>query len=170
MLLQILEDGRLTDSHGRTVNFENTIIIMTSNAGTSLKSNGIGFSSDGYKALKNRINEVMKETFRPEFLNRIDEIVIFTELSKDELKQIIDLMLKEVIEDVEAKGMKFIITEAAKAAILEKGYDVKFGARPLRRVIQKQIEDELSEAYLKGIYKLGSEITVDCDDGNIVLR
>ncbi len=170
MLLQILEDGRLTDSHGRTVSFENTVIIMTSNAGTSLKSNGIGFSSDGYSALKNRINEVMKETFRPEFLNRIDEIIVFTELNRDQLQKIVELMLKEVVSDIEAKGMRFSITDAAKEFILDKGYDVKYGARPLRRVIQKHIEDELAEAFLKGEYKSGSEVMVDCVDGSIVLK
>lgn len=170
MLLQILEDGRLTDSHGRVVNFENTVIIMTSNAGTSLKSNGIGFAKDGYKALENKVREVMKETFRPEFLNRIDEIIIFSELNKVELKQIIELMLKEVVGDVESKGMKIDVTEAAKEYILEKGYDPKFGARPLRRTIQKYIEDELTELFLKGKYGIGSDIKVDCLESEIVFN
>lgn len=170
MLLQILEDGRLTDSHGRTVNFENTVIIMTSNAGTSLKSSGIGFASDGYRALKDRIMDVMKDTFRPEFLNRIDEIIVFTELNRDELKQIVELMLDEVISDVESKGMKINITDAAKDFILEKGYDAKYGARPLRRTIQRYIEDELAELFLKGRYKTGSEIVADCKDGNMAFN
>lgn len=170
MLLQILEDGRLTDSHGRVVNFENTIIIMTSNAGTTLKSNGIGFTSDGYKALESRIHDVLKETFRPEFLNRLDEIIVFTELSRDELKQIVELMLKEVKEEVASKGMTFEMTEAAKDFILEKGYDAKYGARPLRRTIQRYIEDELSELFLRGRYKAGSNIIVDVEDGNVVFK
>lgn len=170
MLLQILDDGRLTDSHGRVVNFENTVIIMTSNAGTSVKSNGIGFAGDGYKALKTRITEVLKETFRPEFLNRIDEIVIFNELSKDELRQIIELMLREVAAEVELKGMKINVTDAAKDLLLEKGYDVKYGARPLRRTLQKYLEDELTNLFLKGGYKPGSIVNVDCADGNIVLN
>lgn len=170
MLLQILEDGRLTDSHGRTVNFENTVIIMTSNAGTNLKSNGIGFANDGYKALKSRITEVMKDTFRPEFLNRLDEIIVFTELGKEELKQIIELMLKEVYEEVAAKGMKLSITQEVKDFILEKGYDVKYGARPLRRTIQKFIEDELTEAFLRGKFKVGSEVVADLEDGNIIFK
>lgn len=170
MLLQILEDGRLTDSHGRTVNFENTVIIMTSNAGTSLKSSGIGFANDGYRALKDRIMDVMKDTFRPEFLNRIDEIIVFTELNRDELKQIVELMLDEVISDVESKGMKINITDAAKDFILEKGYDAKYGARPLRRTIQRYIEDELAELFLKGRYKTGSEIVADCQEGNLVFN
>jgi len=170
MLLQIFEDGRLTDSHGRVVNFENTIVIMTSNAGTSLKASGIGFNSDGYKALESRIMDVMKETFRPEFLNRLDEIIVFTELNKEELKQIVELMLKEVTAEVGAKGMTISVTEAAKDFILEKGYDAKYGARPLRRTIQKYIEDELSELFLKGRYKPGSNITVDAEDENIVFK
>jgi ATP-dependent Clp protease ATP-binding subunit ClpA len=170
MLLQVLEDGRLTDSHGRVVSFENTVLIMTSNAGTSVKSNGIGFTNDGYKALESKITSVLKETFRPEFLNRIDEMIVFTELSKTELKQIIELMLKEVREDVEAKGMSISVTEAAKEFILDKGYDVKYGARPLRRTIQKCIEDELSEAFLKGNFKAGSSITVDVENGEMVIK
>lgn len=170
MLLQILEDGRLTDSHGRVVSFESTVIIMTSNAGTSLKSNGIGFANDGYKALESRVRDVMKDTFRPEFLNRLDEIIVFTELNRDELRQIVELMLKEVREDVHAKGMRITVTEAAKGFILEKGYDAKYGARPLRRTIQRYIEDELSELFLRGRYKAGSEIVIDCEEGNIVFR
>lgn len=170
MLLQILEDGRLTDSHGRVVNFENTIIIMTSNAGTTLKSNGIGFNNDGYIALENRVHDVLKETFRPEFLNRLDEIIVFTELTKDELKQIIDLMISEVVDEVKAKGMTLEITEAAKEFLLEKGYDQKYGARPLRRTIQRYIEDELSELFLRGKYKEGSHIIVDCEDGSVVFK
>jgi ATP-dependent Clp protease ATP-binding subunit ClpA len=170
ILLQILEDGRLTDSHGRVVNFENTIIIMTSNAGTSLKASGIGFNRDGYQALESRISSVMKETFRPEFLNRIDEIIVFTELNKDELKQIIELMLKEVDKDVANKGMTINVSDAAKKFILEKGYDPKYGARPLRRTIQRYIEDELAELFLKGVYREGSNIIVDAEDGKIVFR
>lgn len=170
MLLQILEDGRLTDSHGRVVNFENTVIIMTSNAGTSLKSNGIGFGNEGYAALENRVQTVMKEIFRPEFLNRVDEIVVFTELTREELRQIIELMLREVTEEVEAKGMKITITEAAKDFILEKGYDVKYGARPLRRTIQRFIEDELTEQFLRGKFSVGSQITVDAEEGTIIFK
>ncbi|MDP4182276.1 MAG: AAA family ATPase [Bacillota bacterium] len=170
MLLQVLEDGRLTDSHGKVVNFENTVIIMTSNAGTSMKSNGIGFSNEGYKALESKVKSVLKETFRPEFLNRIDETIVFTELGKEELKKIIDLMLKEVVEDVEANDMTITVTDAAKEFILEKGYDVKYGARPLRRTIQKYIEDELSEAFLKGVFKAGSRIVADVEGDTIILK
>ncbi|MCX7842172.1 MAG: ATP-dependent Clp protease ATP-binding subunit [Clostridia bacterium] len=170
MLLQILEDGRLTDSHGKVVNFENTVIIMTSNAGTSLKSNGIGFANEGYKALESRIREVMKETFRPEFLNRLDEIIVFTELNRQELKQIAELMLQEVINEAASKGMSIEVTDSAKEFILDKGYDVKYGARPLRRTIQRHIEDELSEMFLRGRLKEGSSIIVDCEEGNLIFR
>ncbi|KNY27060.1 ATP-dependent Clp protease ATP-binding subunit [Pseudobacteroides cellulosolvens] len=170
MLLQVLEDGRLTDSHGKVISFENTVIIMTSNAGTNMKSNGIGFSNEGYKALETTVRSVLKETFRPEFLNRVDEIIVFTELSKDELKKIIDLMLMEVEEDVKANNMTITVSDEAKDLILEKGYDVKYGARPLRRTIQKYIEDELAEAFLKGVFKEGSRICVDVEQGEIKLR
>lgn len=164
MLLQILEDGRLTDSHGRTVSFENTIIIMTSNAGTHLKSNGIGFSNSGYSALESRVRDVIKDTFRPEFLNRIDEIIVFTELGTDELKKIVDLMLEEVYSEARDKDIRINVSDKVKEFILEKGYDVKFGARPLRRAIQNYIEDRLSEEYLKGTVKEGSLVGIDLDE------
>jgi ATP-dependent Clp protease ATP-binding subunit ClpE len=166
MLLQILEDGRLTDSHGRTVSFENTVIIMTSNAGTNLKSSGIGFSNNLYTALESRVKEVIKETFRPEFLNRIDEIIVFTELGTEELKQIIDLMLEEVYSEARDKDIRINVSDKVKEFILEKGYDVKFGARPLRRAIQSYIEDRLSEEYLKGSIKEGSLVGIDLDENN----
>lgn len=166
MLLQIFEDGRLTDSHGKTVNFENTIIIMTSNAGTNFKSSGIGFSNNTYTALESRVRDVIKETFRPEFLNRIDEIIVFTELGTDELKKIIDLMLEEVYSEAREKDIRVNVSQKVKDFILEKGYDAKFGARPLRRTIQNYIEDRLSEEYLKGTIKEGSLVGVDLDENN----
>ncbi len=169
MLLQILEDGRLTDSHGKTVNFENTIIIMTSNAGTNLKSGGIGFSNNTYTALESRVRDVIKETFRPEFLNRIDEIIVFTELGKEELKKIIDLMLEEVYHEAREKDIRVNVSDKVKEFILEKGYDPKFGARPLRRTVQSYIEDRLSEEYLKGTIKEGSLVGVDLDENNEVI-
>lgn len=164
MLLQILEDGRLTDSHGRLVSFENTVIIMTSNAGTHLKSNGIGFSNNGYAALEGRVRDVIKDTFRPEFLNRIDEIVVFTELSTEELKQIIDLMLEEVYSEAREKDIRVNVSEKVKEFILEKGYDQKYGARPLRRTIQSYVEDKLSEEYLRGNIKNGSLVGIDVNE------
>lgn len=167
MLLQILEDGRLTDSHGRVVSFENTIIIMTSNAGTSFKSAGVGFNRDGYVDMKKKIMDVIKETFRPEFLNRLDEVIVFTELSRDELMQITDLMLAEVTAEAEHKGIRISYTDRAREFVLEKGYDPKYGARPLRRTIQRYIEDELTEQFFVGSIKPGDTITVDADENGI---
>lgn len=169
MLLQILEDGRLTDSQGRTVFFENTVVIMTSNAGTQLKSSGIGFGKRGYEALENRVKEALRETFRPEFLNRVDETIVFTQLSKEELREIINLMLKDVTEDVKEKDMTITISDEVKDFILEKGYDEKYGARPLRRTIQRYIEDEIAEEYIKNRFVPGDNIKVDLKDGSIVL-
>jgi len=170
MLLQILEDGRLTDNQGRTVFFENTIIIMTSNAGTSFNANTFGFAREGYVALENRAKEALKQTFRPEFLNRVDEVVVFNHLSKEELRQIVDLMLKEVVEDVQAKGMSIQVSDKAKDFLVEKGYDEKYGARPLRRAIQRYIEDEIAELYLKRVFEKGYTINVDVEDGSIVVK
>jgi len=170
MLLQILEDGRVTDSHGRVVSFENTVIIMTSNAGTSLKAHGIGFANDNYIALENKVKEVLKEIFRPEFLNRLDEIIVFNELNRDELKQIVNIMLKEVVDEVEPKGIKIEITDAVTDFVLEIGYDQKYGARPLRRTIQKYIEDELTDRYLKGEYKEGSHIVIDASSEGLIFE
>lgn len=170
MLLQILEDGRITDSHGRTVSFENTVIIMTSNAGTSLKAHGIGFANDNFIALENKVKEVLKEIFRPEFLNRLDEIIVFNELTRDELKQIVALMLKEVVDEVEPRGISIEISDAVTDYILNIGYDQKYGARPLRRTIQKYIEDELADRYLKGEFKEGSKIFIDAGSDGLIFN
>jgi ATP-dependent Clp protease ATP-binding subunit ClpE len=169
MLLQIMEDGRLTDSTGRTVGFENTIIIMTSNAGTSLRTNGIGFNREGYEALEKKVNDAVRETFRPEFMNRVDEVIVFEELNRGQLTQILDIMLKQVASDIEEKGMKITVDEKAKAFLLEKGFDAKFGARPLRKTIQRYVEDELSELFLAGKIKEGSTIQVSSDTTGTVL-
>lgn len=160
LLLQILEDGRLTDSQGRTVHFENTVIIMTSNAGTNNKGNGIGFGKMGYDSLSEKTNEALKQVFRPEFLNRVDETIVFTQLNKDELRQIVDLMIKEVSLDAKEKKVKLTVSDEVKDLILEMGYDIKFGARPLRRTIQKYIEDEIAERYIKGEVKEGNTIDI----------
>ncbi|AOY75252.1 ATP-dependent Clp protease ATP-binding subunit [Clostridium formicaceticum] len=170
LLLQILEDGRLTDSQGRTVYFENAVIIMTSNVGTQLKSTGIGFGKDHYEVLEGRIKEALRETFRPEFLNRIDETIVFTKLNKEELYKIIDLMLKEVLEEVKEKDMTLEVTEEVKAFILEKGYDEKYGARPLRRTIQKYIEDEIAEDYLQNKFVEGDHIKIALKEGKVMLE
>jgi ATP-dependent Clp protease ATP-binding subunit ClpA len=170
ILLQILEDGRLTDNQGRTVNFENTVIIMTSNAGTSIKANRIGFGNTEYEAMESKVKDALKQAFRPEFLNRIDDIIVFSELTKEELSQIVDLMLKDVIKEAEEKKITLTVTDKMKEHILEKGYNTKYGARPLRRAIQKYVEDEISEAYLRGALKENTLVTVDInDEGKTVL-
>ena len=149
ILLQILDDGRVTDSQGRCVNFENTIIIMTSNAGTSVGANNMGFNTEDGGKLNVKIEKALKETFRPEFLNRIDAIIEFKELKKEELVKILDLMLKDLHLEIEKMGLKLEIKDTAKDFIIEKGYYPKYGARPLRREIQNRIEDKIAEILLK---------------------
>ena len=169
MLLQILEDGRLTDSQGRTVSFDNTVIIMTSNAGTQFKTGSMGFVQDNYDILEARVKDALKETFRPEFLNRVDETIVFTPLKKEELRSIIDLMIMEVIDEVKEKKITMTITDEVKDFVLEKGYDDKYGARPLRRTIQKYIEDEIAEQYLQNEFSEGSNISIELREGKIVI-
>lgn len=170
MLLQILDDGRLTDSHGRTVNFENTIIIMTSNAGTTLKGHGIGFGSSDHTALEDRVQTVLKEIFKPEFLNRVDEVIVFRELSKQELRLICDLMMKEIVSAVNEHGIKFIMTNEVKDFLTEKGYDVKFGARPLRKTIQKYVENPLSDMMLQGKFNDITAISAVLKNNEIIFE
>jgi ATP-dependent Clp protease ATP-binding subunit ClpA len=170
LLLQILEDGILTDNKGKTVNFENTVVIMTSNAGTNNKGNKIGFGNSEYEALENKVKDALKESFRPEFLNRVDDIVVFEELKKEELRQIVDLMLKEVISDATEKSIDIEVSTEARDFLLEKGYSTKYGARPLRRTIQKYIEDEISDAYLKGDIKENMVATFTLKDDKIHLE
>jgi ATP-dependent Clp protease ATP-binding subunit ClpC len=161
MLLQILDDGRLTDSHGRVVSFKNAIIVMTSNAGTTLKSHGIGFGSHGHQAMEERVDTVLKDLFRPEFLNRIDEIIVFHELSRKEIREIVDLMLKEPTLDLSRRGITLIVTDAARDTLARDGYDPSFGARPLRRLIQRRIEDTLSDLWLSRAIADATAVTVD---------
>ena len=149
ILLQILDDGRLTDAQGRTINFDNTIIIMTSNAGSDLNTNGIGFNKDQAPLVEARVMSALKQSFRPEFLNRVDEVIVFNELTKTELLKIIDLMLNEIVTELEEKNIHITFTNEVKEYILEKGYESKYGARPLRRAIQKYVENELAECLLK---------------------
>jgi len=169
MLLQILEDGILTDSQGRTVFFENTVIIMTSNAGTKFKASGIGFVQGDYDVLEAHVKDALKEAFKPEFLNRVDEIIVFTPLKKEELRKIVDLMIMEVVEEVKEKKITMNVSKQVADFILEKGYDEKYGARPLRRTIQKYIEDEIAEHYLENKFKEGSTISIDLKDDKIVI-
>ena len=168
ILLQVLDDGRLTDSQGNTVSFENTIIIMTSNAGSNLNNNSIGFGNATVD--KAKIEERLKDVFRPEFLNRVDEIVTFSSLTKEELIQIVDLMLQDTSNALANKDITLNISKEAKEYILEKGTNLKFGARPLRRAIQRYIEDEISERILKGEISNGQKINIDIKDDSLVFN
>ena len=170
ILLQVLDDGRLTDSQGRVVNFDNTIIIMTSNAGSDLNNNGIGFNKDNSNIVEARVQTALKQTFRPEFLNRVDETIIFNELTKDELLQIVDLMLSEITEELAEKNIHITFEKEVKEYILEKGYEPKYGARPLRRAIQKYIENELAECLLKNEIMPNETITLALVNDKVTIR
>ncbi len=169
-LLQILEDGRLTDAQGRVVDFKNTVIIMTTNLGTRdiAKGQNLGFSNSedsksSYERMKNKVNDELKQHFRPEFLNRVDDIVVFHQLTPDEIVTIVDLMLAKLDQRLKDKDMGIELTRAAKDLLAERGYDPVLGARPLRRTIQREIEDALSEKILFGELRPGSIIVVDVE-------
>lgn len=166
ILLQVLDDGRLTDNQGNTVSFENTIVIMTSNAGSNLNTNSIGFSSSS-NINKNKILDALKDTFRPEFLNRVDEIVVFNPLNNSELIQIVDLMLADTSKALDNKNITMNVSSDAKNWLLQKGTDLKYGARPLRRAIQRYVEDELSDMILKGDLKNGECVNIDCENDKL---
>ena len=169
LFLQILDDGRVADSHGKIVNFENTIIIMTTNAGSEFKSAAAGFNSNDEVKLDDNVDKSLKQFFKPEFLNRIDEIVTFKPLTKENLRQIIDLLLKDIHAKLAEKDAKLVVTDEAKELILEKGYDKRYGARPLKRAIQKLLEDKLSILSLTGQITSGCVITADRKDNEITL-
>ena len=182
MLLQILDDGRLTDSNGRTVDFKNTVVIMTSNVGARLITDKktLGFTSKTeenkedikeYEETKKDVMQELKKQFRPEFINRIDEIIVFHKLSKDEMKQIVDIMLKQVTKRMELQNIKLEIEDSVKDKIIEKGIDINYGARPLKRTIQNMIEDKIAEAILDGKVKPNkkAKIVVD-EEGNIEIK
>ena len=162
ILLQVLDDGRLTDAQGNTVSFENTIIIMTSNAGSNLNTNSIGFGGTS-EASKNRMLGALKDLFRPEFLNRIDEIVAFDSLTNEQLLQIVDLMISDTQKVLNDRNIGLILTDEAKKYVLTKGTDLKYGARPLRRAIQRYVEDELSDMILKSELTNGKKVLVEYD-------
>ncbi|GAB1370771.1 hypothetical protein MASR1M45_08330 [Candidatus Kapaibacterium sp.] len=176
ILLQVFDDGILTDGLGRRVDFKNTVIIMTSNVGTrDVKAGGkIGFSmsqdKEDYDNVKSTIEESVKRLFNPEFINRIDDFIIFHQLMKDHIYGIIDIQMTELMKRIKNNKMKFELTQAAKEFIVDKGYDIKYGARPLRRAIQKYIEDELAELLLKEKLGIGAEIIGDYDDENKKLK
>ncbi|MGI8753808.1 MAG: ATP-dependent Clp protease ATP-binding subunit [Acidimicrobiales bacterium] len=167
-LLQILEDGHLTDSQGRSVDFKNTVIIMTSNLGTAdLRKATVGFSKTNealtYEKMKIKVNDALKAHFRPEFLNRIDDIIVFHEPTKDEVTEIIDLMIRRVREQLESQGLGFEMSQSAKYLVVERGYDPQLGARPLRRALQRLVEDPLSEKILWKEFRAGETTIVDTE-------
>ena len=168
ILLQVLDDGRLTDSQGNTVSFENTIIIMTSNAGSNLNNNSIGFGKS--EVDKYKIEERLKDVFRPEFLNRVDEIVAFSSLTNEQLIEIVDLMLKDTASALHDKNITMEVSKDAKDFLLEKGTNLKFGARPLRRAIQRYVEDEISEKILRGDIVDGDNIKVTRNGDKLVFE
>jgi ATP-dependent Clp protease ATP-binding subunit ClpC len=177
LLLQVLDDGRLTDSQGRQVDFKNCVIIMTSNVGATgmQTTTDIGFrpskrdqedEAKNYERMKNKVLEEIKHTFRPEFLNRVDEVVVFHQLTKEQIEQIVGLELEKVLREVKAQEMHLKVTETAKALLAKKGWDPQFGARPLRRAIQRNVEDELAEEMLKGTFSAGDHILADVDEAD----
>ena len=168
ILLQVLDDGKLTDAQGNSVSFANTIIIMTSNAGSNLNNNSIGFGKQTVD--KSKIEDSLKDIFRPEFLNRIDEIIVFNSLQKEQLLEIVDLMLNDTIKALSQKDISFEISLDAKQYILDKGTNIKFGARPLRRAIQRYIEDEISEKILKSEIVDGQTIKVNFKNNELVFE
>ena len=175
ILLQVLDDGRLTDSKGRTVDFRNTVVIMTSNVGASaLRQNKyVGFNINDtqqeYKDMKGKVMEELKKAFRPEFLNRVDETIVFHALEKKHLKEIVVLLANQLIKRLKEQDISLVLTESALEKISVEGYDPEYGARPLRRAIQKHIEDRLSEELLKGTVLTGQNVTIDVVDDEFVI-
>jgi len=180
-LLQIFDDGHLTDAKGRKVDFRNTIIVMTSNVGSDLirKESALGFrvetaeaqtTEDQYKRMKDKVLEELKKAFRPEFLNRVDASVVFHALSREHIRHIVELQLKEVEQQLVLKGVTMEVTDTVKDWLGEKGYDPVFGARPLRRVIQDEIEDRLSDALLESRFQEGDRVLIDVEAEEVILK
>jgi len=173
-LLQILEEGRLTDGQGRVVDFKNTIIIMTTNLGSrEINRGALGFTLEGdvqndYQQMKSRVNEELKQNFRPEFLNRVDEVIVFPQLTREELISIIDMFIARLDERLEDRDLKLTLTTAAKEKLIDEGYEPALGARPLRRVVQREIEDQISERILSGEVSYSSDILVDFVNGEFI--
>ena len=180
ILLQIMEDGRLTDAQGRVVDFKNTVLIMTSNIGAQLISGdgGMGFRSTkkanedarAYEGMKNRVTEEMKKVFRPEFLNRVDEVIVFHALTSQQILEIVDLMLNRVREQLKPRGMDLEASDDVKEVLAKEGFDPAFGARPLRRAVQRVIEDPLSEEVLLGRFSDGDTIRAELEDGKVIFK
>jgi ATP-dependent Clp protease ATP-binding subunit ClpC len=175
ILLQVLEDGRLTDGKGRLVDFRNTVIIMTSNVGadTIRKSTRLGFTTsdtDDYEDMKENVMQELKRSFRPEFLNRIDDVIVFHSLKEEHLQQIVSLMSEELRKRLKEQDIDFVLTDEAKKHLAKVGFDPQYGARPLRRAIQKHIEDRLSEELLRGTIQRGDTVKIDVRDGQLTVE
>ena len=166
IMLQILDDGRVTDSHGKVISFENTVIVMTSNAGSDWKGSGIGFAESISKQNKDKVQRALRGIFRPEFLNRVDEIVVFDELSKEEMGKVLDIMIGELSEMLKNKGIALSVSDEARELIVEEAIKEHLGARPLRRIIGRKIEDKLANIIISGSYK--DSVNVITKDGEIV--
>jgi ATP-dependent Clp protease ATP-binding subunit ClpB len=167
VLLQILDDGRMTDGHGRTVDFKSTIIIMTSNVGSQWIQE---LGASRREEVETRITEALRANFKPEFLNRIDETIIFQNLNRDELKKIVDIQIKKLDKRLSEMNIELVLSDAARLLLAEKGYDQIYGARPLKRAIQKYVENPLSMEILKGDITEGANIEADVEDGEIVFK
>jgi len=174
MLLQILEEGKLTDNVGRIVNFRNTIILMTSNVGsdTIRKQSTLGFSpitdENSYEKMREKIMDEAKKTFRPEFLNRLDDIIVFRSLTKPDLVQILDLEIAKVMQRLKARNILLQLDEKAKDHLVSKGYDPLYGARPMRRAVERSLEDPLAEEILRGVFHEGEPLLVTVDGDHLV--
>uniref|UniRef100_UPI00260394AB AAA family ATPase n=2 Tax=Intestinimonas TaxID=1392389 RepID=UPI00260394AB len=169
ILLQVLDDGRITDSQGRTVDFKNTVIILTSNLGSQFLLDGIDNSGEISQTARDQVNDLLKRSFRPEFLNRLDEIVFYKPLTKDNITHIIDLMVVGINRRLEDKQLKVQLTAAAKDHVIESAYDPIYGARPLRRYLQHTVETIISRKIIAGEVESGDTLTVDCKDGELTL-
>ena len=178
ILLQILEDGRLTDSQGRVVDFKNTVIIMTSNVGARLitEPKRVGFAAGGsekaknYEEMKNNVMGELKKTFRPEFLNRVDDIIVFHPLEEEHLKEIVGLMINSLAKRLKQNNITLNVSDSAKAFLAKKGFDQVYGARPLRRSIQSMIEDRLAEEMLEGRIKTGDEVFIELEEDKLIFN
>lgn len=175
ILLQVLDDGRLTDAAGRTVDFRNTVIIMTSNVGTQGQSRAIGFVAEpdtkvDYEDMKEQMLSALRHVFRPELLNRIDEIIVFHPLTRDQIHQIVGLMINQVAQNLKERNLNLELTDAARDLLAQEGFDDQFGARPLRRTIQRLVENPISSGILRGEFRDGDTVVIDVEDGKMVTR
>jgi ATP-dependent Clp protease ATP-binding subunit ClpB len=164
VLLQILDDGRLTDGHGRTVDFRNTVLIMTSNLGGQLIQD---MANRDFEDVRNAVLGVLREHFRPEFLNRIDEVIVFKQLTREQIKTIVDLQLTRLEKRLAERKVSLVVTDAAKDLLAERGWDPVYGARPLKRTIQRLVQDPLALRLLEGEFKEGDNVRVDAEDGEL---